>query len=221
MGGGYVTHLTRRTNILLSCCFNDWRFADLAKPSNGNCAFRSQTCEAFALEWLVVDRGSLLAARYLQATAGRGPAKGARVKATVVGIKDLQGSGLHFPRCPTFWQVLPSPTPPTPTSVTSKFFDPHLTITKPHRIQPRGGRAWCGVETGFHRCLHEQQFYITDGSKKRRAEWPVEVPIMGHMFLFPLNLTQEVKGRPWSFLGWLVMCSYRQQYGDALPLQKW
>lgn len=93
-GGGYATHLRCSTNILPSRCFNDWRFANRAKPSDGNCASKSRTREASALSggWLCVEGARWLPGIY-RPPLGEGQQGEARVKATVVGIKDLRGSG--------------------------------------------------------------------------------------------------------------------------------
>lgn len=78
-GRGHATHLRCSTNILPSRCFNDWRFANRAKPSDGNCASRGQAREAFALAggWLCVEGARWLPGIY-RPLAGRGPARGER-----------------------------------------------------------------------------------------------------------------------------------------------
>lgn len=137
-GRGHATHLRCSTNILPSRCFNDWRFANRAKPSDGNCASRGQTREASALAggWLCVEGARWLPGIY-RPLAGRGPARGSASRSHRGRDQRLARIRPPFPSLSYFLTgSLPSSPHHRQPASGANALDPRLTITKPLRTRP-------------------------------------------------------------------------------------
>lgn len=137
-GGRYATHLRCSTNILPSRCFNDWRFANRAKPSDGNCASKSQTREAFALSggWLCVEGARWLPGIY-RPPLGEGQQGERESKPPWSGSKTCE----HPATLPSLSYFLTGSLPSSPhhhrqPASGANALDPRLTITKPLITRP-------------------------------------------------------------------------------------